>query len=159
LGGSRALNSSKIHHGAALCARIVSALSILHGSGFQSPVKADMFVRIERHLATAPTVRDIASRVMAGGEACGGAGILSTALAGETIDVLIFVSDLLLSALRFHVNRRGLLQVDDVTDHNQIGEEQESDDDVLHSPSMARKRSRRLLVERGGRAQFPAIGA
>jgi hypothetical protein len=24
---------------------------------------------------------------------------------------------------------------------------------------MARKRSRRLLVERGGRAQFPAIGA
>jgi hypothetical protein len=161
LGGSRALNSSKIHHGAALCARIVSALSILHGSGFQSPVKADMFVRIERHLATAPTMRDIASRVMAGGEACGGAGISSTALARETIDVLIFVSvvDLLLSALRFHVNRRGLLQVDDVTDHNQIGEEQESDDDVLHSPSMARKRSRRLLVERGGRAQFPAIGA
>lgn len=75
MGGSQALNSSKIHHGAALCTRIASALSILRGSGFQSPVKAEMFVQIERRLATTPTVRVIASKMMAGGEARGGAGI------------------------------------------------------------------------------------
>jgi hypothetical protein len=76
------------------------------------------------------------------GEACGGAGKSSMTVARETIDILIFVKvvDLLLSALCFHVKWRGLLQVYDVTDHKQIGQEQESDDDVLHSASMARKR-------------------
>jgi hypothetical protein len=119
MGGSRALNSSKIHHGAALWAGIASALSILRGSGFQSPVKAEMFVQIERRLAT--TCHSIENDRRA--EAFRPRPNSSTALARQTINVLIFVSvvDLLLLALRFHVNRRGLLQIHDVTDHNQIG--------------------------------------
>jgi hypothetical protein len=138
MGGSRALNSSKIHHGAALCTRIVSALSVLRGSGFQSPVKADMFVQIEWRLAT--TCHCVENDGW-------GRGVRrrrnsSTALAREAVDVLIFVSvvDLLLSALRFDINRRGLLQVQDVTDHNQIGQQQDSDENVPHAESVARKR-------------------